>query len=471
MSETIPFRAFEIAVIGGGPGGYVAAIRAAQLGFRVAVVDQNPRLGGTCLNAGCIPSKALLASSEYYHMAREKFADHGIAFDGLRFDLDVMMRRKDRLIDGLGKGIDGLMKKNRVERITGTARLLGPHEIEVTAPGQPTVRLEAENIILATGSTTIELPFLPFDGSRVIPSDAAIALAKVPGKLLVIGAGAIGLELASVWSRLGSEVTVIEFLPRIAAGFDEEISRAAQRLLEGQGLKFFTGTKVERAEREGAAVTLHATRDGESLAFAGDLILVAVGRKPHTEGLGAEEAGIEMTAHGRIKTNEHWQTSVPSIYAIGDVTDGPMLAHKAEEEGVAVAERLAGKPGHVNRDVIPNVIYTSPEIAAVGLTAEQAKERGHEVKTGKISMMTNGRALANGFPEGFAKMVADAKTDRVLGVQMIAHGASELIGETVVLMEFGGSSEDLGRTIHAHPTMSEVLKEAALAVENRAIHG
>ena len=463
-------NAFELVVIGGGPGGYVGAIRAAQLGFRVAVVEGRSRLGGTCMNVGCIPSKALLASTELYHLAHDQFPRHGIITEGLSFDLAKMMARKEQVVEQLGKGLEMLMKKNKIEVFSGWASLQDPHTIEVLPEEGPRFELAAENILLATGSSPVELPFLPSDGKRVITSDEAIALKEVPGKLAVIGAGAIGLELASVWNRLGSEVTILEFLPRIAAGFDEEISKHARRLLEKQGLKIHTSTQVESAQVSAGGVKLKAIQDGKAKTFSADQVLVAVGRKPHTDGLRPEGAGVEMTDRGWIRINARWQTSVPNIYAIGDVVEGPMLAHKAEEEGVAVAEILAGKPGHVNAEVIPNVIYTAPEIAAVGLSEETAKEKGLEIRVGKFPFQANGRALANGVTDGFVKVIADAHTDRVLGVQMIAPTASDLIAECVLLMEFGGSAEDLARTVHAHPTSAEAIREAALAVGGRSLH-
>lgn len=466
-------RQFEVVVIGGGPGGYVGAIRAAQLGFKVAVIEGRPQLGGTCMNVGCIPSKALLASTEHYHFAKERFAEHGIVAKDLKVDLAKMMARKDAVVDQLGQGLAMLMKKNKITVIQGWATLKDAHTVEVApveGKGKPEI-VEAENLILATGSSAVELPFLACDGENVIISDQAIALKQVPKKMVVIGGGAIGLELASVWSRLGSDVTVLEFMPRIAAGYDAEVSKQTQKILEKQGLAIHTGTGVESADVSKKGVNLKAKQGEKELGFEADVVLVAVGRQPNTEGLGAEEAGVKLTDRGRIAVNERWQTSLENVYAIGDVIDGPMLAHKAEEEGVAVAEILAGKPGHVNPEIIPNVIYTSPEIASVGLGEDAAREKKINVKVGKFPLAANGRAIANDATDGFVKVIADAETDRVLGVQMIAATASDLIAEAVLLMEFGGSSEDLARTIHAHPTTAESLKEAALAVDKRAIHG
>jgi dihydrolipoamide dehydrogenase len=460
---------YQLVVIGSGPGGYTAAIRAAQLGLKTAIVEKDPTLGGTCLNVGCIPSKALLASTEHLHFARERFPAHGLITGEIKVDLGAMMKRKLEVVGKLTGGVAYLMKKNKIEVVKGLARLAGPNTVEVDDHGAKKT-LRTQNVLLATGSVPIELPFLKFDGKRVISSDQAIALEKVPKSLLVIGAGAIGLELGSVWARLGAKVTVIEFLPRIAAvGFDAETSKILQRNLEKLGMKFELGTKIESATVGDKGVELKGANAAGPVSFSGDLVLVAVGRKPFTAGLDLEAAGVKLTERGRIATHDHWQTSAPGIYAIGDVIDGPMLAHKAHEEAVAVAERIAGKPGHVNYDVIPGVIYTAPEAASVGLTEDEAKERKLEVKVGKFSFTANGRAIANDTTDGFAKIIADAKTDRVLGAHIVASNASELIAETVLLMEFGGSAEDLARTVHAHPTMSEAVMEAALAVDGRML--
>jgi dihydrolipoamide dehydrogenase len=461
---------YQLVVIGSGPGGYIAAIRAAQLGLKTAIVEKDPTLGGTCLNVGCIPSKALLASSEHLQFAKERFGAHGIITGEIKLDLGAMMKRKSEVVGKLTGGVAYLMKKNKIEVVKGYGKLLDGHTVEVTADGGAKKTLKTENILLATGSVPIELPFLKYDGKRVINSDQGIALESVPKSMLVIGAGAIGLELGSVWRRLGAEVTVIEFLPRIAAvGFDPETSKILQRNLEKLGMKFELSTKIESAKVGEKGVELQGVKDGKPVTYKGDLVLVSVGRKPFTAGLDLEKVGVKLTDRGRIAVNEHWQTSVPSIYSIGDVIDGPMLAHKAHEEGCAVAERLAGKPGHVNYKIIPGVIYTAPEAASVGLTEDEAKEQKLEVKVGKFAFTANGRAIAADTTEGFAKLIADAKTDRVLGAHIVASNASELIAETVLLMEYGGSSEDLARTIHAHPTMSEAVKEAALAVDGRML--
>jgi dihydrolipoamide dehydrogenase len=469
-SHVMPDFDYQLVVIGSGPGGYIAAIRASQLGLKTAIVEKDKTLGGTCLNVGCIPSKALLASTEHLHFAKERFAAHGIITGDIKVDLGTMMKRKSEVVGKLTGGVAYLMKKNKIEVVPGLGRLVDGHTVEVTGDGGAKRTLKTQNILLATGSVPIELPFLKYDGRRVINSDQAIALESVPKKLLVIGAGAIGLELGSVWARLGAEVTVIEFLSRVAAvGFDAETSKILQRSLEKLGMKFELSTKIESARVTDQGVELQGVQGDKKVSFSGDLVLVSVGRKPFTAGLDLEKAGVKLTDRGRIAINAHWQTSVPSIYSIGDVVDGPMLAHKAHEEGVAVAEHLAGKPGHVNYGIIPGIIYTAPEAASVGLTEDEAREKKLDVRVGKFNFTANGRAIANDTTDGFAKIIADRKTDKVLGAHIVASCASELIAETVLLMEFGGSSEDLARAIHAHPTMSEAVKEAALAVDGRML--
>jgi dihydrolipoamide dehydrogenase len=461
---------YQLVVIGSGPGGYIAAIRASQLGLKTAIVEKDKTLGGTCLNVGCIPSKALLASTEHLHFAKERFAAHGIITGDIKVDLGTMMKRKLEVVGKLTGGVAYLMKKNKIEVVKGFGKALDGNTVEVTDESGAKRTLKTQNILLATGSVPIELPFLKFDGKRVISSDQGIALETVPQKLLVIGAGAIGLELGSVWARLGAEVTVIEFLPRIAAiGFDAETSKILQRNLEKLGMKFELGTKIESAKVGDKGVELQGVQGDRKVSYSGDLVLVSVGRKPFTTGLDLDKVGVKLTERGRIAVKDHWQTSVPGIYSIGDVIDGPMLAHKAHEEGAAVAERIAGKPGHVNYNIIPGIIYTAPEAASVGLTEEEAKEKGIAVKVGKFNFTANGRAIANDTTEGFAKIIADAKTDKVLGAHIVASCASELIAETIVLMEYSGSSEDLARTIHSHPTMSEAVKEAALGVDGRML--
>jgi dihydrolipoamide dehydrogenase len=461
---------YQLVVIGSGPGGYIAAIRASQLGLKTAIVEKDKTLGGTCLNVGCIPSKALLASSEHLHFAQERFAAHGIIAKDIKLDLGAMMKRKGEVVGKLTSGVAYLMKKNKIEVVNGFGKLVDGHTVEVTGADGAKKTLKTQNVLLASGSVPVELPFLKFDGKRIISSDQGIALAEVPKSLLVIGAGAIGLELGSVWARLGSQVTIVEFLPRIAAvGFDPETSKILQRSLEKLGIKFELSTKVTSAKVSDKGVELQGENEKGAVSYKADIVLVAVGRKPFTTGLGLDTAGVKLTDKGRIAVDKHGQTNVPGVYAIGDVTDGPMLAHKAHEEGVAVAERMAGKPGHVNYDIIPGVIYTAPEAASVGITEEQAKEKKLDVKVGKFAFTANGRAIAADTTEGFAKIIADAKTDRVLGAHIVASNASELIAETVLLMEYSGSSEDLARTIHAHPTMSEAVKEAALAVDGRML--
>ena len=467
MSETLPF---DLVVLGSGPGGYVAALRAAQLGFNTALVEKDKTLGGTCLNVGCIPSKALLHSTEMFHFAGHGAADHGIDLTNLSIDVSKLMARKDRTVSQLCGGVAQLMKANKVTVLQGLGMLEGPGKVRVSGESGESL-IEAPHIIIATGSVPVELPFLPFDGESVVSSTQAIAFKEIPERLVVVGAGAIGLELGSVWARLGAQVDVVEFLPIIAPTFDKDVSKMAERLFKKQGLHFHLGTKVTGIKKDAGKHFLQAeNKKGETLELEADKVLVAVGRKPFTEGLGLEKAGLETDDKGRIPVNQHFQTKVPGIYAIGDVIEGPMLAHKAEEEGVACVECIAGQAGHVNYGVIPNVIYTEPEIASVGLTEAAAKEQGLATKSGKFNFAANGRAIASDATDGFVKVIADAKTDRLLGVQVIARGGSEMIASAVSHMEYGGSAEDLGRTVHAHPTLSEAMKEAALAVGGNAIH-
>ena len=460
---------FDLVVIGAGPGGYTAAIKAAQLGMKTAIVEKEKNLGGTCLNVGCIPSKALLSSSELFHEAQHGFKSHGIKAEGLSFDVAAMMKRKDGVVRKMARGIDYLMNKNGIEHVSGSGRIVNAGEVEVTG-GEAGRTLKTKRILIATGSSVSGLPFLEFDGETVLSSDHAIALGQAPESMIVIGGGAIGLELGSVWARLGTKVTVVEFLPRIAAMFDEDITQALQKLLQKQGLKFHLGTGVESAEKTKTGIKLTAAKGDKSLELEAEKVLVAVGRKPNTDGLGATEAGVELDKRGRIQTDAEWQTNVPGIYAIGDVIAGPMLAHKAEQEAVAAVERMAGKAGRVNYDTIPWVIYTAPEVAAVGLTEAEAKEKGHEVSVGAFPFQANGRAVAGAHADGLAKVIADKETDRVLGAQILSANASELIAEAVLLMEFDGSAEDLARTIHAHPTMSEGLREAAHMAMGEPLH-
>jgi dihydrolipoamide dehydrogenase len=462
---------FDVIIIGSGPGGYVAAIRAAQLGLKTAIVEKSKALGGTCLNIGCIPSKALLNSSHHYSFARKEAAGHGVIIGDVQLDLGTMLKRKDKTVAQLTGGVAFLMKKNGVTRYEGTGRILSPGKVSVTGPDGAMQELSAPHIVLATGSVPIDLPHMPVDGRTVVTSTEALSFPAVPRRLVVIGGGAIGLELGSVWARLGAEVTVVEFLPRIALGFDLELARGLQRGLEADGLKFHLDAKVEMVTAKGDIAFVQAAgKDGKSFTLEADKVLVAVGRKAYLGDTVAEGIRLTLDERRRVQVNEHFQTNVPGLYAIGDVISGPMLAHKAEEEGIACVERIAGKAGHVNYDVIPGVIYTHPELASAGWSEEQAKEKGVAVRIGKFPFKANGRALASDSADGFVKLIADARTDRLVGAHILCAGASELIAEAVSVMEFGGSAEDLARTVHAHPTLSEAVKEAALAVDGRAIH-
>lgn len=458
---------YDVVIIGSGPGGYVAALRAAQLGLTVALVEKNRTLGGTCLNIGCIPSKALLHSTEIFHFMQEKGAAHGLQAEKLAIDLNALMKQKDASVSRLVKGVETLCQQRKVDLKWGLGRIRDAHTVAVE--GEKSETLSAKNIIIATGSSSIELPFLKFDGKAIVSSDHALSLPKIPEKMVVVGAGAIGLELGSVWSRMGSKVTVVEFLPRVAPTFDADISKMAQRVFKKQGLTFALETKVTGYDKKKKLLTAE-NKKGEEVTFEADVVLVAVGRKPHTDSLGLSEAGVEVDEKGRVQTDAHFRTNVEGIYAIGDVKDGPMLAHKAEDEGVACVELIAGKAGHVNYAAIPNVIYTAPEIASVGLSEEEAKAQGREVSTGRFPLTANGRAIAMDETDGIIKTIADKKTDRLLGVHMIAANASELIAAAVTHIEYGGSAEDLGRTATAHPTLGEALKEAGLAAGSGAIH-
>jgi dihydrolipoamide dehydrogenase len=462
---------YDLIVIGTGPGGYVCAIRAAQLGMKVAVVEKRATHGGTCLNVGCIPSKALLHASELFEETGHSFETMGIGVSKPKLNLAQMMKFKDQGVDGNVKGVEFLLKKNKIDAVHGSARILAPGKVEVTgADGVQT--LETKSIVIATGSDITRLKGIDIDEKRVVSSDGAIALEQVPKRLLVVGAGVIGLELGSVWRRLGAQVTVVEFLDRILPGMDAEVARQFQRILQKQGITFKLSSKVTTIDTSGKSLkaTVEAAAGGSSETLEADVVLVAVGRVPYTDGLGLEAVGVKKDNRGRVIVDPNYASNIPGIYAIGDVIAGPMLAHKAEDEGMAVAEILAGQAGHVNYDVIPNVIYTFPEVASVGKTEEELKEAKIAYNTGKFPFTANGRAKVNMTTEGFVKILADAKTDRVLGVHVVGPDAGTMIAEAAVAMEFGAASEDIARTCHAHPTLTEAVKEAALAVAKRAIH-
>src|SRR3989440_2553299 len=469
MTET-HMEKFDIVIIGSGPGGYVAAIRSGQLGLKTALVEKDKELGGTCLNVGCIPSKALLTSSDHLMFVKKEAAKHGIVIEGARADLAKMQERKNKVVNTFNSGVRSLMKTNKVTVLEGLGVITAPGKVSITSSNGQTQEVETKNIVIATGSVPVELPFGKFDGKTVVSSTEALEFTEAPKKLVVIGAGAIGLEMGSVWNRLGSEVTVLEFLPRIALGFDLELSNLLQRLLTAQGMTFHLEAKVGAVKVDNGRATVTATKDGQELKFDADKVLVSVGRRPFSDGLGAEKVGVEFDERKRVKVDKHFRTNVEGIYAIGDVIAGPMLAHKAEDEGIACVEIIAGKSGHVNYDAIPSIIYTNPELAGVGITEDQAKEKGMNVRIGKFPFRANGRALANEDVDGLVKFIADAKTDKILGAHILQHAASELIAEAVSVIEFGGSSEDLARTCHSHPTLSEAVKEAAMNVEKRALH-
>ena len=464
-------RKYDVGIIGAGPGGYVAAIRAAQLGLKVALIEKRGRLGGTCLNVGCIPSKSLLDSSELYWKARYELKDRGISVENPQFDLGVMQRNKTEVVDQLTSGLEILMKKNRVDVFFGAGEIVSPGTVRVTVDnGGEDEMLETESTILATGSVPAALPFLPFDGQRIVDSTAALSLEKVPKRLLVVGAGAIGLELGSVWARLGSEVTVVEVMDSILPGWDLQTSRMLKKLLVNQGMEFHLSTKVIGFEKKKTEVVLkNEVRNGEAFDLAAEKVLVAVGRKPY---FGQELAAIGIESEGgRIRVDGGFRTTAPGIYAIGDLIDGPMLAHKAEEDGIACAEIIAGRPGSIDYDTIPGVVYTRPEAASVGKTEEELKGAGVAYEKGSFPFRANGKALATGETDGFVKILTNAETDRILGAHIVGPHASILIAEIVSVMEFGGSAEDLGRTVHAHPTLSEAVREAALSAGEGAIHG
>ena len=462
---------YDLVVIGTGPGGYVCAIRAAQLGMKVAVVEKDATLGGTCLNVGCMPSKSLLYASEMFEEAAHSFAKMGVSVPAPKLDLPSMMKFKQQGIDGNVKGVEFLMKKNKIDVLKGTGKILGTGKVEVRGDGK-TETVETKNIVIATGSDIARLKGIEIDEKRVVSSTGALSLEKVPERMLIIGAGVIGLELGSVWRRLGAEVMVVEFLDRILPGMDGEVAKQFQRMLEKQGFAFKLGAKVTGVDTSGKMLKarVEPAAGGPTETLETDVVLVCIGRVPYTEGLGLKEAGIALDNRGRVQIDAHFATSVKGVYAIGDVVAGPMLAHKAEDEGVACAEIIAGQAGHVNYDVIPGVVYTTPEVSSVGKTEEELKQAGVAYTSGKFPFTANGRSKVNQTTDGFVKILADAKTDRVLGVHIVGREAGEMIHEACVLMEFGGSAEDLARTCHAHPTRSEAIKEAALAVGKRAIH-
>src|ERR1051325_4084748 len=461
---------FDVVIIGSGPGGYVAAIRSGQLGLKTALVEKCKELGGTCLNVGCIPSKALLTSSDHYMFVKKEAAKHGIVVDGAHADLAKMQQRKDKVVKTFNSGVRSLMKSNKVTVLEGTGTITARGKVSIKSSNGETQEVETKNIVIATGSAPMELPFAKFDGKTIVSSTEALEFAEPPKKLVVIGAGAVGLELGSVWNRLGSEVTMLEFLPRIALGFDLELSNLLQRLLTAQGMTFHLEAKVSAVNVDNGRATVTATKDGQELKFDADKVLVSVGSRPFSDRLGAEKVGIEFDEKKRVKVDKHFRTNVQGIYAIGDVIAGPMLAHKAEDEGIACVEIIAGKAGHVNYQAIAGIIYTNPELAGVGLTEAQAEEQGIDVRIGRFPFRANSRALCIDDMEGMVKFVADAKTDRILGAHILHHSASELIAEAVSVIEFGGSSEDIGRTTHSHPTLTEAVREAALNVEKRALH-
>ena len=465
---------YDLIVIGSGPGGYVCAIKAAQLGMKVAVVEKRATYGGTCLNVGCIPSKALLHASEQYAHAAHGMESLGVKLSGVELDHEKLMGHKDAVVKSNVEGVAFLFKKNKIDGFQGTGKILSASKVQVTKEDGSTEELEAKNIVIATGSDAAGIPGVDvdIDEETIVTSTGGIALKKVPEKMVVVGGGVIGLELGSVWSRLGAKVTVVEFLDKILGPMDGEASKQFQKMLSKQGLDFKLSAKVTAVEKaeKGAKVTFEPVKGGDAETIDADIVLISTGRKPYTEGLGLEEAGVKLDDRGRVEIDCHFKTNVDGIYAIGDVVKGAMLAHKAEDEGVALAEILAGQAGHVNYDVIPSVVYTQPEVASIGKTEEELKKDGVAYNVGKFPFMANGRARAMEATDGFVKVLADKETDRVLGVHIVGLGAGEMIHEAAVLMEFGGSSEDLGRTCHAHPTMSEAVKEAAMAAFFKPIH-
>lgn len=457
---------YDVVIVGAGPGGYVGAIRCAQLGLKTALIEKEKTLGGTCLNIGCIPSKALLDSSEHYAQAQHELKDHGVEVGNVKLNLPVMMKRKDKVVSDLTGGIQYLMKKNKVDVYVGTGRLKSASQVEVQ--GKDAGVLNAKNIVIATGSVPVELPFMKFDGKNILSSTEALALDHVPEHMIVVGGGAIGLEMGSVWMRLGAKVTVVEYADKICGPMDKQISQDLLKILKKQGMEFLLSTKVTGCDVKKNKVTVQYEQDGTKGEITGDKVLVAVGRKPYSQGLGLEDIGVKLNERGQIIIDSHYATSVPGVYAVGDVVPGAMLAHKAEEEGVAIAEILAGKAGHVNYHTVPWVIYTWPEVAGVGYSEEEVVAKGIEYNVGSFPFTANGRAKAMGMTDGRVKIIADKKTDEVLGIHIVGPRASDMIAEAVVAMEFKASSEDIARSFHAHPTLAEVMREAALAVDKRA---
>ena len=461
---------FQAVVIGGGPGGYVCAIRLAQLGLKTACIESRGSLGGTCLNIGCIPSKSLLNLSENFHKAKKDFNQQGIEIEGIKLNIEKMMSNKNKSIQVLTKGVEFLFKKNKVTYFKGKGSFKSTNEISILAEGKETT-IQTDKTIISTGSEPLPIPGMEFDEEKILSSTGALSLSKLPKKMLVVGGGYIGLEMGSVWSRLGTQVEVIEFLDHITPGIDREVSREFEKILKKQGIKFQLNTKVEKITKSKNFVILDVVdKEKNKNKIEADVVLISVGRKPYIEGLNLENVGVETDEKGKVKVNKTFETNVKNIYAIGDVIEGPMLAHKAEEEGIAVAELIAGQSGHVNYDIIPGVIYTSPEVASVGKTEEQLKTNKNNYKVGKFPFMANSRAKAIDETEGFVKILADSLTDKVLGVHIIGPHAGEMIAEMAIAMEFGASSEDIARTCHAHPTFSEAIKEAALSIEKRQIH-
>ncbi|KAG6541611.1 hypothetical protein Mapa_017004 [Marchantia paleacea] len=462
----------DVVVVGGGPGGYVAAIKAAQLGFKTTCVEKRGKLGGTCLNVGCIPSKALLHSSHMFHEAQHSFAAHGVTVTNVQIDLGKMMDQKNKAVSGLTKGIEGLFKKNKVTYVKGAGKITGPGSVSVDLLEGGTKEIKAKHIIIATGSDVKSLPGITIDEKQIVSSTGALALTEIPEKMVVIGGGYIGLEMASVWGRLGSEITVVEFGDAIVPSMDGEVRKSFQRTLEKQKMKFKLKTKVSKVEKSGTGlkVTIEPAAGGEATTLDANVVLVAAGRVPYIKGLGLEEVGVNVDKFGRVEVDDHFKTSVDGIYAIGDVIPGPMLAHKAEEDGVACVELLAGKAGHVNYDTVPGVVYTHPEVASVGKTEEQVKAAGIPYNVGKFPFMANSRARSIDDADGLVKIIAHKETDKVLGVHIMGPSAGEMIHEACLALEYGASSEDIARTCHGHPTLSEAVKEAAMATYDKPIH-